>query len=146
MLHFKNGKKIVTALLAFACIISGIILASTPAPTFHRLENFGQLDSLLQHQFQESRILSPQVRTITISVDSNLTRKEFLIKVPSRFSKTLFHIHLDKKLTPYGLDTPARVHFPSRDMDIYLYYENTILRTLRLTTDPELDSLQTEQF
>ncbi|MAO64012.1 MAG: hypothetical protein CL666_03345 [Balneola sp.] len=146
MEHFKNGKKIVTALLAFTCIISGIILASTPAPTFQRLDNFGELDSLLQVQFQESRILSSQIRTSTVHVDSNLTRKEFRIEVPSRFSKTLFHVHLDKKLTPYGLDTPARVHFPSRDMDIFLYYNNTILRTLRLTTDTDLDTLQTEQF
>lgn len=144
MEHFKNGKKIVTALLAFTCVISGIILASTPAPTFHRLENFRQLDSLLQDQFLESQLMSPQIRTSTVNVDSNLTRKEFRIKVPPGFSKTLFHIHLDKKLTDYGVETPAQVHFPSRDMDIYLYYNNTVLRSLRLTTDPDLDTLQTE--
>jgi hypothetical protein len=144
MEYFKNGKIIITALLAFTCLISGIILASTPAPVIHRLENYRQLDSLIQEQFLESRIMNNQIRTFTVKIDSNLIRKEFRIKVPSDFSKTLFHIHLDRKLTPYGLDTPARVQFPSRDMDIYLYFQDTVLRTLRITTDPELDSLQTK--
>ncbi|MDR9415217.1 MAG: hypothetical protein RI564_02955 [Gracilimonas sp.] len=119
-------------------------MASTPAPVIHRLENYRQLDSLIQEQFLESRIMNTQIRTFTVKIDSNLIRKEFRIKVPSDFSKTLFHIHLDRKLTPYGLDTPARVQFPSRDMDIYLYFQDTVLRTLRITTDPELDSLQTK--
>ena len=140
----KNGKKIVTALLALTCIISGIILASTPAPKFYRIEDFAQLDSLLQQQFQDSGIIPSQIQASIIHVDSVLTRKEFRIEVPSRFSKTMFHIELDKQLSPYDLETPARVHFPSRDMNIYVYHNKTVLRTIRLTTDPELDSLQTQ--
>lgn len=144
MQQIKNGKKIVTALLVVSCIVSGIILASSPAPTFHRLENYSQLDSLIQVQFQKAQINSDQIRTRSVLVDTVLTRKEYRIEVPSRLSKTMFHISLDRELGRYELGTPAKVQFPSTDMDIYVYYENTVLRTLRLTTNPDLDSLQTK--
>ncbi len=140
----KNGKKIITALLLVSCIVSGIILMASPTKKIYRLQNTQQLDSLLNLHFKEANILDSHIRTAAIQVDSNLLRKEYRIIVPSRFSKTMFHATLHKTLYSYDVSLPARVHLPSHDMNIYIYYQDTILRTLRLTTDTDLDSLHTQ--
>ncbi len=146
MLDRKNGKKIITVLLVLSCIVSGIILAASPAYHNYSIQNTRQLDSLLNVQIQDSRIFPDQIRVSNIRIDTIFTRKEYRIRVPSGFSKTLFHIDLHKTLNQYEIETPAKINFPSRDMDIYIYNDGTVLRTIRLTTDRDLDSLMTEPF
>ncbi|MEQ8523573.1 hypothetical protein [Gracilimonas sp.] len=145
MLDKKNGKKIITALLVLSCIVSGIILAASPEFKSYRLENTRELDSLLNVHIQDARINPNQIRVSSIRIDTIFTRKEYRIEVPSRFSKTLFHVDLHKDLFKYDMEAPAKVHFPSHDMDIYVYHQGTVLRTIRLTTNPELDSLVTPE-
>lgn len=140
----KNGKLVITALLAISCVISGVILAGSPAYRNNSLENTQQLDSLINVHIHNSMINQPQVRTANIQVDTVFTRKTYRLRVPSRFSKTMFHINLHKDLNRFGIESPARINFPSRDMHIYVYNEGTVLRTMRLTTDPSLDTLQVE--
>ncbi|MEX0723224.1 MAG: hypothetical protein WD357_00785 [Gracilimonas sp.] len=137
----KNGKIIITLLLLVSCVVSGVILAASPSYKNYRLQNTQQLDSLLSVHMQNSLIPSTQIRTSSINIDTVFTRKEYRIRVPSYFSKTLFHIDLHKDLNRFGIDSPAKINFPSRDMHIYVYSEGTVLRTLRLTTDPKLDTL-----
>lgn len=145
MLDKKNGKKVVTLLLVLSCIISGIILAASPPFKNYSLQNTQQLDSLLNIHIQNAQIIPSQVQVTNINIDTVFTRKEFRIEIPSQFSKTLFHIDLHNDLNKYGIEVPAKVRFPSRDMDIYLYNKETVLRKIRLTTNPELDTLVTEE-
>lgn len=127
--------------MVLSCIVSGIILAASPEVKNYSIENTRQLDSLLNVHFQDALILPEQIRTTNIRMDSVFTRKIFRIRVPSPFSKTIFHFGLHDDLEKYDIEVPARVHLPSRDMDIYIYDQGTVLRTIRLTTDNELDSL-----
>ena len=145
MLDKKNGKKVVTVLLLLSCVVSGIILAASPEFKNYRLENTRELDSLLNMHIQNARINADQIRVSSIRVDTLFIRKEYRIEVPSRFSKTLFHVDLHKDLYKYKLEAPAKIDFPSHDMDIYVYNRGTVLRTIRLTTNPELDSLTTRE-
>ena len=145
MFKKNNGKKIITGLLVLSCAVSGIILSASSPYKNERLQDGQQLDSLIQLHMQEARILPVQFRVRSVRIDTIFTRKEYRIEVPSRFSKTLFHLNLDKSLDRFEMDTPAKVHFPSRDMDIYVYSNGTVLRSIRLTTEPELDSLYTEE-
>lgn len=144
MFSKENSKKIITALLFISCVISGIILASTPERSVHRIESAAQLDSLINMHLSNAQILQDQVRTSTIRIDTSFTRKSLRIRVPSGFSKTVFHVDLHNDLRKYSMEVPAIIKFPSRDMHIYVYYNDTVIRTLRLTTDPELDLLTTE--
>ncbi|MBO6587285.1 MAG: hypothetical protein JJ953_14335 [Gracilimonas sp.] len=143
MLDKKNGKKLVTVLLVLSCIVSGIILAASPDYKNYQIENAHELDSLLNVHIQDAQIKAEQIRVTSIRIDTIFTRKEYRIEVPSRFSKTLFHVDLHKDLFKYDMQAPAKVHFPSHDMDIYIYDQGTVLRSIRLTTNPELDSLAT---
>lgn len=142
MLDFKKGKTIITLLLALSCVISGIILAASPARVSLKLQNVQQIDSLLNLQLQSAQINPSQIQITSVSVDTILLRKNYWVKVPSRFTKTYFHIQLHDTFNPYGIHTPAKVHFPSKDMDIYVYYNDAVLRKIRLTTDRDLDTLK----
>ncbi len=141
MLDKKNGKKLVTVLLVLSCVISGIILAASPDYKNYQIENTRELDSLLNVHIRDAQIKPEHIRVSSIKIDTIFTRKAYRIEVPSRFSKTLFHVDLHKDLFKYDMEAPAKVHFPSHDMDIYIYDQGTVLRTIRLTTNPELDSL-----
>lgn len=145
MLSRNKGKKIVTILLAVSCIVSGVILASSNPMKISRLQQIDQIDSLINTQLVNHLVQPAQVSTSTFRIDTLLKRKTYQIRVPSRFSKTMFHIDLNKELSPYGIDSPARISFPSRDMNIYVYSFDTVLRTIHLTTDTDLDTLSTEQ-
>lgn len=145
MLSRNKGKKIITVLLGVSCVVSGMILASTNPAEITRLKEIDQIDSLINVQLTNHLVMPAQVRTSTVQVDSLLNRKIYRVRVPSRFSKTMFHIDLNKELTPYRINTPARIRFPSRDMNIYVYSFDTVLRTIHLTTDTDLDTVSTEQ-
>ncbi|MTI88153.1 MAG: hypothetical protein FH748_09310 [Balneolaceae bacterium] len=137
----KNGKKYITILLVLSCVVSGIILASSPAYKTKSLRSFSTLDSLINLKLEDARILPAHIRPYTIRIDSSFERKVYRVKVPSRFSKTRFHLNLHDALLPYGIESPAKVTLPAHDMDIYVYEENTIFRTIRLQTDSSIDSL-----
>lgn len=135
-----NGKKIIAFLLLLSCILSGIILAASPEYYVNRLNLNSELDSLIHVQFYNAGIQNLQIREYSVEVDSTFTRKIFRVEVPSQFHKTLFHFRLHKNLYPYGITVPGRVHFPERDMDLYIYSNGTILRTIRFITNNEVNS------
>ena len=134
----KSGKKILTILLLIACILSGIILAATPPFKPNNISTNEELDSLIKLAFQEYGVPSDQIRTYPVEFDSTFSRKVYRIRVRPSFSKTSFHLALHQKFYPYGFDTPARVTFPEKDMNIYFTYRGTVLRTVRLISDSSL--------
>lgn len=64
--------------------------------------------------------------------------------LPYRFSKTQFHAELNDALNPFGIQTPAQVTFPQKDVNIHLSYRETVIRTISLQTDPELSMQQND--
>lgn len=114
--------------------MSGIILASTPAYKNHTLESDAQLDEIILTHLKNASISADEISVYEVEVDSNLTRKIYYAEVPPSFTKTVFHVDLHKALYPFGFKTPTRVHFPERDMDLYIYGNNTVQRTIRLIT------------
>lgn len=131
----KSPKKIISALLLFACILSGIILAYTPSFVQNKITTGAELDSLIQLSLDEADLLKNQIRVYNIEVDSSLTRKIYRVRVPSTFSKTSFHLNLHERLYPMEFTSPTRVLFPEGDMNIYIEHEGTIFRTIRMITD-----------
>lgn len=120
--------------MLIACILSGIILAATPPYQSKRIKSAAELDSLIFLSFGDANFLNNQIRTYTIPIDTAFNRKVYRVQVPPSFSKTGFHINLHRRMIPFGFDTPSRVTFPDRDMNIFLTYEGTVVRTIRLLT------------
>lgn len=131
----KSPKKIITALLLVACVLSGIILAYTPTFIPNKITTETELDSLILLSFDQANFRNNQIRTFTVEMDSSFSRKVYRVRVSPSFSKTSFHLELHKRFHPLGLSTPSRVVFPERDMNIYIENEGTIFRTIRMITD-----------
>ena len=120
--------------------MSRIILAASPEYNVNRLNLNSELDSLIHVQFYNAGIQNRQIQEYSVEVDSGFTRKIFRVEVTPKFPKTLFHFRLHKSLYPYGITVPGRVHFPERDMDLYIYSNKTVLRTIRFITNNDIDS------
>jgi len=132
-------KPLITILLLLSCIISGTIFVATPAYIPKFLDINSGIDSLLTDHFEQHLIPKTSIRKYNIPVDSIFTRTVYRVAVPSTFSKTMFHYELHQNLLRYNIQSPARVIFPERDMNIYIYDNNTIRSTIRLiTTEPKI--------
>lgn len=135
----QKKKRIIALLLFIACAISGymlIYLSSGGAP--RQLEGLAHADSLIHSELSDFNIGSQQLREVTTRIDSNFSRKTYHVGVPYQFSKTQFHAELNRRFHPYSVQTPAKVTFPEENMDIHLLFQNTVIRTISLETDPEL--------
>ncbi len=96
------------------------------------------LNELIETKLIEDPVIGSNYRTYKIEVDSSFTRTVYRVPVPPSFSKTVFHFDLHKSLTDLKLASPAKVLFPEKDMNIYVYDGNTIRSTIRLiTTEPQ---------
>ncbi len=130
----KSGRKVLTILLLFACLLSAVILAYTPPYVPNKVNTEVELDSLIQLSFDEADLLRGQIRTFNVEIDSSFSRKVYRVEVPPSFSKTSFHLQLHQRLFPLGLNTPSKVIFPEEDMNIYVESKGTVFRTIRLIT------------
>lgn len=141
----SKRKYIITALLFVACILSGIMFAATPGYKPVHIGTHAELDSLISQSLSDHSIQNSQIRVYTVRDDSTIHRKVYRVRVGPGFSKTSFHLQLHKQFFELGFNTPARVVFPERDMNIYFTYKGTVLRTVRLITDQiESENDQTE--
>lgn len=134
----KNKKRTIALLLLVSCLTSIFLLAYTPGPQSEILRSFALADSLIYQNLYDFSVSEEQIKVRTIKVDSNLTRKKYRVAVPPGFSKTQLHHELNRALYPYQVNTPAEVIFPYKDFRIHLLYEQTIFRSITLTTDPQL--------
>jgi len=134
-------KPLITILLALSCVASAVILVVTPA---HKSINYSaadNLDSLINSTLREEPLIGSNFRRYNIKVDSTFTRTVYRVPVHPSFSKTMFHYSLHKTLARYEIESPARVVFPERDMNIYIYENGTIKSTIRLiSTEPKAES------
>lgn len=132
-------KQLLLLLLLASCLASAWLLATAEGEPPRRLEDLAKVDSLLQADFREFYIRPEQVQSWQVSVDSTFSRRVYLVSLPGAFSKTQLHAEIHRTLNPWGVETPARVVFPQRDMEIQLVWRRTVVRTVRLQTDPEME-------
>lgn len=134
----QKKKRLITALLFASCVISGFLLLNSSPEEIRRLQSFAEADSLIRNEFRNFNITDDQVRMTQITVDSNFVRKTYRVRVAPQFSKTQFHAELNETFYPYQVSTPGKMIFPNRDVTIHLEFNDTIFRTIRLQSDPDL--------
>lgn len=132
-------KKIwITILLGICCITAGILHFQIDPKPPEKLQSPQQLDSIILQKVAEYNISDDQIHKRTVKIDSSFQRNIFTIQVSPQFSKTTFHYRLHNELYDFGVTTYGTVIFPEHNLDLHLVYNQTIHRTLRLRTDPEL--------
>ena len=140
--NFKVLKRrpLITILLALSCTVSVVILAATPAYKSVNFNTSDNLDSLIIHTLENEPSIGSNFRISKIKVDSTFSRTIFRVPVHPTFSKTMFHYDFHKSLSKQSIAVPAKVVFPERDMNIYIYDEGTIKSIIRLiTTEPKTE-------
>ncbi|WP_026167277.1 hypothetical protein [Balneola vulgaris] len=137
-MKIRNKKSLTTILLALLCVVSMVILVFAKPIEKIDPSELMDLNELIETKLIEDPVIGSNYRTYKIEVDSSFTRTVYRVPVPPSFSKTVFHFDLHKSLTDLKLASPAKVLFPEKDMNIYVYDGNTIRSTIRLiTTEPQ---------
>lgn len=134
----QKKKKIIAILLFISCFISGYMLFVSSGGASRHLSNLAQADTLIYDQLKAFNIQDQQIHISTVKVDSNFSRKIYRVGVPFKLSKTQLHAELNRIFYNYGVKAPARVSFPQKDVRIDLVYQNTVIRSVILQTDPDL--------
>jgi len=135
----RTKKRYIAVLLFISCTISLFLLVFTDHPIPENISSVAQADSLIANSIDKFNIPASQVEVSSIAVDSMLTRKTYRVSLPPGFSKTQLHYELHRELYPYRIATPAEVLFPHKDFRIHLVIRETVIRTIKLTTDSELN-------
>ncbi len=130
-----KSRLILTILLFLACVLSTILLATAPPIKVQTITTEVEVDSLIELAFYDYGITRSQFRTQSLAIDTSFSRKIFRLNVPKEFSKTSFHLRLQESITPFGLEVPAKIYFPDEDMNVHILYNNTVWRTIRITTN-----------
>ncbi|HKJ34666.1 MAG TPA: hypothetical protein VKA34_22775 [Balneolales bacterium] len=131
-------KIIIIVLLLLSCFISIYLLLQIPDNNTSKLESLSQADTLIMRELHAFDIHQKQIHIWSVKVNKKFSRKIYDIALPPEFSKTFLHAELNRRLEQYGVQTPAHVYFPEKNMDIEIYYKGTVIRTLRLKTDTSL--------
>ena len=131
-------KWLIAILLFVSCVTIVLILTRSNPARSRQLKDFAQADSLIRETFDMFNIKSGQIDLSTVRTGTLLTRKTYTIHTPPGFSKTLLHAELNRKFQPLSVETPATVSLPEEDMRIHLLYEETVIRSVSIRTDPDL--------
>lgn len=130
---FKNAPLILAVLIASVLTVSGVLLW-VPKPSLPAPLTQDEIQQLIRETSQELAIPEKLIRTTTLKVDSTFSRTVWIMDVPRNVSKTTFHYQLNQALRPVGIETPATVVFPEKDLRIHLLWQETVIQTLLLRT------------
>lgn len=141
----KRKRRGLVTLLLLCCLASVAMLVWWEPETTEHLRTGAEADSLIRHTIDHFGVMPNDIRVQTIRIDSLLERKHWSLEIPSGFSATDWHYQLHRRLRPYGVETPARVFFPEREMLIHLIQNETTFRTIRLVPSNTASEPVTEQ-
>jgi len=125
--------------LLFVCIGVCSLLLLQPELLFKpELTSLTELDDIIKDELIEFNIKQSQIQTRTVDEQLGFGRLIYRVDVPENFSKTFFHSELSRRLYPFEVRTPSIVNLPSKDLNIHVYWRNTIVRTLELRSSSDL--------
>ncbi len=125
-------------MLFTSCVISGYLLLNASSTDNLPLQSFAHADSLILSELKNFSISDKQIHVVQTNIDSNFIRKTYRVRVAPQFSKTQLHAELNKTFYNYSVSTPGKVSFPHKDISIHLEYNNTVIRSIILQSDPNL--------
>ncbi len=132
-------RKRLVLLLLLVCIgISGYLVWDPSFFDKPELKSLDDIDQIVEKELLEFNIKESQIKKRQSGIENGFDRSIIRVTVPSNFSKTFFHSELAHNLYPYGIHSPAIVDLPSGDMNIHIYWMNTVVRTIELRQNTDL--------
>jgi hypothetical protein len=130
-------KRIILILLLVCIGISGYLVSDPSFFNRPELQSLDEIDQIIEAELIEFNIKQAQIRHRQAGVEKGFDRQIVQVNVPTNFSKTFFHSELAYKLGPYGIRTPSIVELPSGNMNIHIYWMDTVVRTIELRHNGE---------
>jgi len=128
----KLRHRIVIALLLL-CIAASVTLLYFPGIVIsENLTSLEVIDEIIQSELTEFNVKQSQIRERDAGITDGFNRKVYRVSIPQNFSKTFLHSELAYRLSQYGVATPSTVNLPDDEMNIHIYWRNTVVRTIEL--------------
>ncbi len=119
--------------LLLMCIAASVTLLYFPEiVASEELASLDSIDNIIQSELTEFNVKQSQIREGDAGITDGFNRKVYRVSIPQSFSKTFLHSELAYRLKPYGIATPSTVNLPDDEMNIHIYWRNTVVRTIEL--------------
>ncbi len=125
-------KQLLIGLLGIGCLFFVIALVVHQPVERSSLEELSEVDEIINRNLSDLRELVVSSRETQVVVDSLFTRKDHRLTVQSGFPSTAYHIRLAEELRRKGLNISGKRTFPSRELILYITYENTLVRKITI--------------
>lgn len=128
----KLRHRIAVALLVLCIAASGTLLYFPEIIEPAETASLEAIDAIIQSELTEFNIKQSQISERNAGVGDGFDRTILRVTVPQDFSKTFLHSELSMRMSPLGVGTPATVNVPDNEMNIHVYWRNTVVRTIEL--------------
>src|SRR5690606_25644696 len=117
----------IALVLLLVCIgICSLLLIQPDLLVKPDLTSLEELDNIISDELIEFNVKQSQISTTTVDEQLGFGRLIYKIDVPENFSKTFFHSELARTLYEFDVRTPSIVNLPNQDLNIHIYWRNTI--------------------
>lgn len=131
-------KQVIAGVLFLSSVLLVFLLLSTQRNERPSLRDIAEIDTLIYRELAAFNISQDQIQSRTRRVDSAFSRVEHVVSVPPRISKTFIHSEIHQQVEEFGINDPAIVEFPQKDLRIHFLKQGTIVRSVTLRTDTSL--------
>jgi hypothetical protein len=128
----KLRHRIAVALLLLCIGASATLLYFPDMVNSREMANLELIDEIIQAELTEFNIKQSQIRERDAGIKDGFNRKVLRVSIPQNFSKTFLHSELAYRFKSLGIATPATVSLPDDEMNIHIYWRNTVVRTIEL--------------
>ncbi|TNE70805.1 hypothetical protein EP331_11105 [bacterium] len=130
----KQKKIAIAAGLLISCLLMIYLLINTKTHEDVTLEDLAVIDSLIVNELSSYSIKNKQIKSKTVKT-GDFKRVNYEVRIPGKLSKTQIHTDIHYKLNELGISTPAKLKLPERDLNIFVYVDGTVIRSIQLVTD-----------
>jgi hypothetical protein len=138
----KLRHRIVVALLLMCIAISAILLYYPEIVKSESVASLEQIDDIIATELTEFNIRKSQINERSAGVNDGFDRKIMRVTVAHDFSNTFLHSELAHRLQSLDVTTPATVNLPDGEMNIHVYWRNTVVRTIELRHSESINRSQ----
>jgi len=133
----QRKKGLLLTLLVASNVVAAYLLWHQTTTTTNVIYELSEVDAIIRNELTAFNIGKEAVKNIPASTQDGIVRAIYRVTVPQTFSNTFFHSELALKLYPYEIQVPATVQLPGTDMNIHVYFKNTVVRTIQLRRSDE---------
>lgn len=128
----ESKKRLLLAIILLGSAVLGYLhIKIQPITPEKDLRSVSEIDTAIETVLRR-HLLADQTEKTVIHADSLLERAFYRVEVPASFSKTTFHMDLQRLLAPFQVTIFGEVTFPSEDMRLEITYNRTLFRTIEL--------------